>query len=203
MIRAYNEIYLSDVMHNLAALFDIAINAMEIMPDEIAEKFVSSKVASGIESGNPDYISGKSATEMLSEILEKDVPYNQVPLDRSPEYWAGWVLAYSQWYLNKPFKELLDAVPLSNLIAKYHPYHEAPEEKTAEWIEDNLPVKNKLTYFRKLRKLSKKQLADLSGVNIRSINYYEKDRSLLQKAQAETLYALAKTLDCTIEDLLG
>ena len=203
MIRAYNEIYLSDVMHNLAALFDIAINAMEIMPDEIAEKFVFSKVASGIESGNPDYISGKSATEMLSEILEKDVPYNQVPLDRSPEYWAGWVLAYSQWYLNKPFKELLDAVPLSNLIAKYHPYHEAPEEKTTEWIEDNLPVKNKLTYFRKLRKLSKKQLADLSGVNIRSINYYEKDRSLLQKAQAETLYALAKILDCTIEDLLG
>ena len=203
MIRAYNEMYLSDVMYNLAALFDIAINAMEIDPNEIAEKFVSSKVASGIESGNPDYISGKSATEMLSEILEKDVPYNQVPLDRSPEYWAGWVLAYSQWYLNKPFKELLDAVPLSSLIAKYHPYHEAPEEKTAEWIEDNLPVKNKLTYFRKLRKLSKKQLADLSGVNIRSINYYEEDRSLLRKAQAETLYALAKTLDCTIEDLLG
>lgn len=203
MIRAYNEIYLSDAMRNLAALFDIAINAMEIMPDEIAEIFASSKVASGIETGNPDYLSGKSATEMLSEIIEKDVPYNQVPLDRSPEYWAGWVLAYSQWYLNKPFKDILDAVPFSNLIAKYHPYHEAPEEKTAEWIEENLPVKNKLTYFRELRKLSKKQLSDLSGVNLRSINYYEEDHSLLRKAQAETLYALAKTLDCTIEDLLG
>lgn len=203
MIRAYNEIYLSDVMHNLAALFDIAINAMEIMPDEIAEKFVSSKVASGIESGNPNYLSGKSATELLSEILEKDVPYNQVPLDRTPEYWAGWVLAYSQWYLNKPFKGLLDAVPFSTLIAKYYPYHEAPEEKTIKWIEDNLPVKNKLTYFRELRKLSKKQLSDLSGVNLRSINYYEEDTSLLKKAQAETLYALSKTLDCTMEDLLG
>ena len=203
MIRAYNEIYLSDVMHNLAALFDIAINAMEIEPNEIAEKFVSSKVASGIESGNPDYISGKSATELLSEIINKDVPYNQVPLDRSPEYWAGWVLAYSQWYLNKSFKEILDSVPLSKLIAKYHPYHEAPEEKTARWIEDNLPIKNKLTYFRQLRKLSKKQLSDLSGINIRSINYYEEDCSLLRKAQADTLYALAKTLDCTIEDLLN
>lgn len=203
MIRAYNEIYLSDVMHNLAALFDIAINAMEIEPNEIAEKFVSSKVASGIESGNPDYISGKSATELLSEIINKDVPYNQVPLDRSPEYWAGWVLAYSQWYLNKSFKEILDSVPLSKLIAKYHPYHEAPEEKTARWIEDNLPIKNKLTYFRQLRKLSKKQLSDLSGINIRSINYYEEDCSLLRKAQANTLYALAKTLDCTIEDLLN
>lgn len=203
MIRAYNEIYLSDAMHNLAALFDIAINAMDIEPDVIAQQFCSSKVASGIEAGNPDYISGKSATELLSEILERDVPYNTVPLDRSPEYWAGWVLAYSQWYLNKSFKEILSAVPMSTLIAKYHPYHEAPESKTVEWIESKFPVKNKLTYFRELRKLSKKQLSDLSGVNIRSINYYEEDSSLLKKAQAETLYALAKTLDCTIEDLLG
>ena len=190
-------------MHNLAALFDIAINAMDIEPDVIAQQFCSSKVASGIEAGNPDYISGKSATELLSEILERDVPYNTVPLDRSPEYWAGWVLAYSQWYLNKSFKEILSAVPMSTLIAKYHPYHEAPESKTVEWIESKFPIKNKLTYFRELRKLSKKQLSDLSGVNIRSINYYEQDSSLLKKAQAETLYALAKTLDCTIEDLLG
>ena len=92
---------------------------------------------------------------------------------------------------------------MSTLIVKYHPYHEAPESKTAEWIESKFPIKNKLTYFRELRKLSKKQLSDLSGVNIRSINYYEEDSSLLKKAQAQTLYALAKTLDCTIEDLLG
>lgn len=202
MIHAYNEVYLYDVMRNLAALFDIAINALDLSPDDISDKFVSSKIASAIEAGNPDYLSGKSATEMLTEILDREVPYNQIPLDRSPEYWAGWVLAYSQWYLNKPFGEILAAVPLKALIAKYYPYHEAPEEKTAEWIEDNLPIKNKLTYFREMRKLTKKQLSDLSGVNLRSINYYEEDRALLRKAQAETLYALAKVLDCSIEDLL-
>lgn len=203
MIRAYNEIYLSDVMRNLAALFDIAIQAMGIQADEIATKFISSKVASGIEAGNPKYTSGMSSTEMLSEILGQDVPYDQVPTNRSPEYWAGWVLAYSQWYLNRSFKEILDAVPLNQLISKYSPYHEAPEEKTAEWIEAQMPIKNKLTYIRKLRNLSKRQLSDLSGVHIRSISYYEQNRSLLRKAQADTLYALAKALDCTIEDLLN
>ena len=84
MIHAYNEVYLYDVMRNLAALFDIAINALDLSPDEISDKFVSSNVASAIEAGNPNYLSGKSATEMLSEILDREVPYNQVPLDRSP-----------------------------------------------------------------------------------------------------------------------
>ena len=40
-------------MRNLAALFDIASSGMEFQTDEIATKFVSSVVASGIESGNP------------------------------------------------------------------------------------------------------------------------------------------------------
>ena len=93
MIHAYNEIYLNNVMHNLSAFFDIAINAVQMDADDIAVRFCKSKIANAIESGNPNYLSGKSATEMLSELLEQDIDYNQVPLDRSPEYWAGWVLA--------------------------------------------------------------------------------------------------------------
>lgn len=202
MIPAYDEVYLSDVMRNLADLFDLAINSMGMDPDDIGTRFAASFVANAIEKGNPNYLSGKSAVEMLVEILEQDAPYNQVSMDRTPEYWAGWVLAYTQWYLDIPFQKILTAVPLSALISIYHPYHEAPESKTAKWIEDKLPNKNKLTYYRKLRQLSKKQLSRLSGVNIRSLNYYEADRRYLWKAKGETLYALAKTLCCTIEDLL-
>lgn len=94
------------------------------------------------------------------------------------------------------------AAPLSAIINIYHPYREAPESKAAKWIEDKLPNKNKLTDYRKLRQLSKKQLSALSGVNIRSLNYYEADRQYIRKAKRETLCALTKTLSCTIEDLL-
>lgn len=142
MIHAYNEIYLSDVMHNLAALFDIAIIAMNIEPENIAQQFCSSKIAGEIERGNPKDLSGKSATELLSEVLNRDVPYNRISLDRTPEYWAGWILAYSQRYLNKSFAEIGKAVPLRDLIAKYYPYHEAPESKTAEWIGARLKQKS-------------------------------------------------------------
>ena len=202
MIRAYNEMYLSDVMHNLADFFDIAINAIGLDADEISTRFCQSQIAEGIEKANPNYLSGKSATEMLSELLGKDVPYAQIPLDRSPEYWAGWILAYAQWYLDKPFKEILNAVPLRTLIERYYPYHEAPESKTVEWIAAQFPAESALKRYRNLRNLSQKQLAALSGVKLRSIKCYEQGDIDIRNAQAETLYALAKVLDCFIEDLI-
>lgn len=202
MIHAYNKVYLGDVMQNLGGFFDIAINAMNYDPDDIALKFSSSPIASAIENGNPDYLSGKSATEMLSLVLECDVPYTQTPIDRSPEFWAGWVLAYAQWYLDKPFNEIFSVIPFNTLISLYTPYHEAPESKTAEKIKSLFPNISKLKSIRKSRRLSQKQLADLSGVTIRTIQSYEQGDVDIRKAQTETLLALAKVLDCTIEELL-
>ena len=89
MIRAYNEIYLNSVMRNLAALFDMAINAEQFDANEFAQSFASSDVAKGIENGVPDILVGKSATELLSLILDREVEYDSVPMDRTPEYWAG------------------------------------------------------------------------------------------------------------------
>lgn len=202
MIHAYNECYLNDVMKNVSDFFDIAINRVGLDADEIADRFSSSRIANGIENGNPNYLSGKSATEMLSELLEQDISFNQVPLDRSEEYWSGWILAYAQWYLNKSFKEIISVMPLSKLISFYHPYHEAPEEKMIEYIESLLVSDNPLKTIRLERHLSQSQLSKLSGVKLRNIECYEQGDIDIKNARAETLYALAKVLDCTIEYLI-
>ena len=203
MIHAYNEIYLAGVMKNLAAMTDIAVNAEGLDADEFGKLFASSEVAKKIENAIPDMLAGKSATEMLSIMLNKKVTYTTVPMDRTPEYWAGWVLAKAQWELNRSFEEIITAVPLSSLIARYYPYHEADESKTVDWIRDKFPKKESiLRQIRKARKLTQEQLAILSGVNLRSIRAYEQGDNELSKAQGETLQMLAHALDCTIEELL-
>lgn len=203
MIHAYNEMYLYGVMKNLAALVDIAINAEGLDADRFGEMFSSSSVAKKIEHGYPDMLAGKSASEMLSIILEKQVNNSSVPTDRTPEYWAGWILAKAQWTIGKSFKEILDIMPLSSLIELYHPYHEADESKTIDLISERFPPKvPALKLIRKSRKLTQEQLALLSGVNIRSIRSYEQGDNELGKAQGETLQMLAHALDCTIEELL-
>lgn len=54
------------------------------------------------------------------------LPPNTDP-DRSPEYWAGWVLAFYQWYTNFPFRRLAEYLRLSEVIALYPTLHEASE----------------------------------------------------------------------------
>lgn len=203
MIHAYSKTYVNTVMKNLAGLFDLAINAETYDADHFADIFSSSSVASGIETGTPDMLAGKSATELLIEITNKDIKYDSVPMDRTPQYWAGWILAYAQWYLNKSFSEIISVMPFSQLINMYHPYHEADEMKTIEIIQSRFPDECPLKTIRLKRKLTQEQLAALSGVNVRTIRSYEQGTNDLSKAQGESLLMLAKALNCTVEDLLS
>ena len=203
MIHAYSETYVNTVMKNLAGLFDLAINAEMYDADNFADIFSSSSVASGIETGTPDMLAGKSATELLIEITNKDIKYDSVPMDGTPQYWAGWILAYAQWYLNKSFSEIISVMPFSQLINMYHPYHEADEMKTIEIIQSRFSNECQLKTIRLKRKLTQEQLAALSGVNVRTIRSYEQGTNDLSKAQGESLLMLAKALNCTVEDLLS
>lgn len=202
MIHAYSETYLNTVMKNLAGLFDLAINAEMYDADEFADIFCNSSVASGIERGTPDILAGKSSTELLMEITNNDVNYDTIPMDRTPVYWAGWVLAYAQWYLNKSFSEILSVISFSQLINMYHPYHEADEMKTIEIIQSRFSNICPLKTIRLKRKLTQEQLSVLSGVNVRTIRSYEQGSNEISKAQGESLLLLAKALNCTVEELL-
>lgn len=52
------------------------------------------------------------------------------------------------------------------------------------------------------KKLSQNQLAELSGVKLGTIQKYEQGTKEINKAQAITVYNLAKTLNVEIEKLL-
>lgn len=202
MIHAYNELYLNTVMKNLAALFDIAVNEKGFSADEFATIFASSKVAKGLENGFPDILAGKSANELLELIINKESDSSVIPFERTPEYWAGWVLGFSQWYLNKSFKEIFSKISFGTIVSLYHPYHEADIMKTVELIEKKFPINSKIKEIRKIRKLTQQELSLLSGIPLRTIRTYEQSPSSTEKASVETLQKLSKALNCNVQDLL-
>ena len=65
------------------------------------------------------------ARQVLSEVRigfieAEDIMY----LDKSPEYWSGWALAYYQWHSARSFMDILTVVSLSRIREMYPVYHE-------------------------------------------------------------------------------
>ena len=68
--------------------------------------------------------------------------------------------------------------------------------KTNTFFETNLKR------IRLIYGCSQRELAEISGVSLRSIQMYEQRQKDINKAQSDSLYRLAKSLGCTMEDLL-
>ncbi len=60
----------------------------------------------------------------------------------------------------------------------------------------------KLKEIRTSKGLTRQDLAEASGVNVRMIQYYEQGYKDINGAAGITLYRIAQALGCQIEDLL-
>ncbi len=202
MIHAYNEYYLYMAQCKLASMFELAVYQENLTVDDFGEKFINSPLSKAFEEANPIYLAGKSANELLGLVLNKQIEETEQNMIASPEYWIGWVLAYTQWYTCKTFNEIISAYPCSKLLLNYFPYHEMDMTEIVKLIQSQLSTESSLKQVRKKRKLSQSELSKISGVSLRAIKAYEQGKLDIAKAQGETLYKLAKTLDCSMEDLI-
>ena len=202
MIHAYNNDALPTIQGKLASMFELAVLIRKIPVDDFAARFTTSPVCHALETADPVFALGKSANELLGLILGEAPLSVETDSFASPEYWLGYTLAYMQWYFNKPYKVLIAAFPCSELLSYYFPYHEMDIRQSVDLFASRLKIESSLKRLRTAKHISQSQLSILSGIPLRNIKAYEQGKIDISKAQAETLYALSKTLNCTIEDLL-
>lgn len=210
MTHAYAEKYLSDAMDNLGEAFDYAVNACSFGIDEFMDLFITSGYSNCFGKGSPKYVSGLSGTELVMEIIGKTgkqmpFPEPQTEYDCSPEYWCGWILAYCQWKTGRTFKDIHDNISMLEVRKLYPTLHEAAEEKFVDTVNAIIRTKNapaKLQQQRKRCGYSQKELAEKSGVNLRTLQQYELKTKDISKASVRTVLALANVLGCRVEDLM-
>jgi transcriptional regulator with XRE-family HTH domain len=64
-------------------------------------------------------------------------------------------------------------------------------------------ITSKLKKMRLMKQYTQESLAEISGVNIKSLASYEQDPSKLLTASAITVYKLADALNCEMDDILN
>lgn len=209
-IRAYSEEYLMLSQRVLGDMLDYAVYSCEMDADKFFDMFLASGIAEQVGNGNPAYIAGMNGCELAKAVFLKsglklpDVP-DEMYLDKSPEYWAGWAVAYYQWYSGKTFSKIHQAVSMKEILSLYPVLHEADIMKFVESMNERLKrfyVHTNLKVIRKMAGLSQHELAEMSGVALRQIQLFEQMQRDINKTQAINLLRISKVLGCKIEDLL-
>ena len=210
MIRAYQEIYLSSAQAALGDAFDYAINVCNIPGADFVKLFIASTVSNRLENGEPAYLSGKSGIEIALDVIFEVTgrqleAIQQERMDRSREYWIGWAIAYYQWYSDRKYSEIFQALSFSDMQKLYTTLHEADISKFVETADKLVKEHFADTNLKRIRTsygCTQAELARRSGVGLRSIQMYEQRNKDINHASVEAIYRLSKVLGCTVEDLI-
>lgn len=209
-IRAYQEIFINKAQALLGDAFDYAINACKIPGEDFIKMFVVSDASKKIENGEPATILGKSGIDLLQDIYLQVTGNNLIVQDtnrfsRSKQYWIGYSIAYYQWYSNRKFSQIFEVMSYFELEHMYSTLHEADISKFVDIVDSKIQEYYPDTNLKRIRTnygISQSELAKRSNVGLRSIQMYEQKNKNINKANADTLYAISKVLGCSIEDLL-
>lgn len=210
MIRAYQEIYLSKAQAVLGEAFDYAVNSCDILGEDFIKLFLASSISKRMENGEPLVLAGKSGIEIVQEIVAetkgKALDFSpREQFGRSREYWIGWAVAYYQWYSDRKFSDVFKVLSFDDLQQMYYTLHEADISKFVDIVDARMKERFTETNLKRIRSgygCTQIELAQQSGVSLRSIQMYEQRNKNINKASADTLYRIAKVLGCKIEDLI-
>lgn len=208
-LHSFDSIYVYESQMHLAIVFDYLAYSCDLTNEKIEQIMRKSKKIALFCYGHPSLIAGLSGIELAKQISEEFQVVEKreytFPFEKSIYYWAGYFLAYYSWYTCKPLKYIFSSTDLTTILDMYSCYHEMD---IMHFVEDFDKIVSKgmkesnLKLLRLLNNFSQSELAKKSGVSLRSIQLYEQRVNDINKAQAGSLYKLAKTLNRSIEDLL-
>lgn len=210
MTHAYSELYIENAQRVLAQMMHYAVYDLGMGYDPFSRLFIQSGVAEQFGAGVPRFVAGMSGEEMACEVLRRVTGNGcavmaQPYYDRSDAYWTGYTLAWYQWKTNCTFSELFAEVPCSSVADMYPKYHEMDLQHSVDEIDRlrRLSAYSHSIALKRLREqagMSQRELAEASGVPVRTIQQYEQRQKNIRRAAYETVSSLASALRCRPED---
>jgi len=118
-------------------MLDYAVYDCGCDGDAFFSQFICSGVATQFERGNPKFVGGMSGVEVALEVFRRatgNTPEAEPSAaeDKSPEYWAGWSIAYYQRYTGIRFSDMVANGLTVSRVCSMYVLHEADVSKFAE-----------------------------------------------------------------------
>ncbi|MDD6192815.1 MAG: helix-turn-helix transcriptional regulator [Lachnospiraceae bacterium] len=207
MIHAYDECYLEFARDSFGTMLDVAVNLCKQDLRAFYDSFLASDYSLRFAKGDLSVIAGCSGIDLTYGVLgivDKRKEIEQ-PVNHSPEYWTGWVLAHYQWYSGLYFQVLDKEVPVETIMDMYSTYCGQDISRVVQKMNELRQANRCMTYLKMFRQnmhMTQKELADKTEIPLKTIQQYEQGQKNINKAQSEYVIRLAKVLCCAPEQLL-
>ncbi len=211
MTGAYDKKYLTAATECMGEALDYALRSCEFDFGTFMDMFITGGFAARFENGDFSVILGMSGSEMVVRAIDAAgfrIKYPRAITEYeglSYEYWCGMELAHFQWYSGRSFEDILKLADMDGFFGKVYEYSEMNEperERLFDEVINGFDEPVRLQAARKRCGLSQKELAERSGVNLRTLQQYEIKSKDINKAAASTLKSLAKVLGCMPDDIM-
>lgn len=207
----YDETYLSGAQQRVGAMLDFAVNGYGLRLEAFYRQFLAHPFALRLGAGDVALVAGRSGVELAFEVIgpsgvsDVGIRQRRVRVGSSPEYWAGWALAFYQWASGLSFSAIEECVPIGDVRALYSPYHEMDVRQFCERMDTLVSVANRKTALQRKRLgagLSQRALACAAGIPLRTLQQYEQRQKNINHARADYIISLARVLCCEPAELL-
>lgn len=201
---------LETLMENMGDAFSFVSINYQLDLDVFITNLFFSKILKEIEGLNPKYTTGISGVELALTMINKmglnpddqDLDYSRTDI---VAYWTGSMLAYFQYVTQIPYSTILSLVKMNEISSLYYPLHEASEDKFVDVLLKIIGERKQISRLQARRKamgLSQSELANYSGVNLRTLQDYEIKRKNINNASISILLKLSNALKCNVTDII-
>lgn len=201
MMHAYDRTYLERARISFGRMLDYAVYDLKYDLATFWKLFLFSPVSRQFESGDPSVLAGRSGVELALMATGKDQDYPKpvFSIERSEEYWLGWALAYYQWQTCLTFAQITEFIPIDEMLRMYYPYHEMDIRQFCDRLSELYAERKQHTNLKRRRLaagMSQSQLAEITGIPLRTIQQYEQGQKSINRARAQYVIDLARALGC-------
>lgn len=211
MMSVYDREYIEEGALCFGEALDYVAGSCGMDIEAFMDIFIISGYADRFEKGDPSVVPGLSGTELVCRALKKSGLDLRFPdavaefSDGSLEYWTGYFMIYLMWYNKMTFRNVMEDISRESLLECIPKLLSAAETERERLLKELAQGKKHPVRLQELRKecgYSQRELAEKSGVNLRTLQQYEVRSKDINKAAASTLLSLSSVLGCKITDLM-
>lgn len=214
-MHPYDEQYLKTAANTLGKAFDFAEKHLPGGVARFYDLFCTSTISRTFDGPDACPQVSDSGIELVLAVCEGDgiesletmlSSEKRLPKGvRDRARWCGEALAFHQWMTGASFRAISLYLSADDLINLYTQNQTATPRAASLALEEiylHTVVPTRLSTFRSVSGLTQAALSGASGVSLRAIQQYEQRKKDINRAHALSVWHLAQTLDCKVEDLL-